>query len=110
MKKHYEVFLNLEQSPFVVETSSYKFYFSSAFNESRFLEGVDEFVETQRLRLQARWKVKAMYNDFFMFAYYAQIEKRGFRIIVSDTGEVFDSCEKVVFASRPVIMKPYGER
>lgn len=74
------VYQDLEESNYYMLCEGLKFYFSSEFNETRFLNNVDDYIKMETLKMQNRYKVKSNWSLLLAIAYYKKIEKRGFRI------------------------------
>ena len=72
--------INDKNNNFYLDIGKIRIYFSSEFNQKRFLSGYKEYIEEENNKLEARYHVKIVANYYFLFAYYKKIEKRGFRI------------------------------
>lgn len=81
------VYLDLNESQYRYDYEGITFYFSSKFNETRFLKGVDDFIKMESLKLSNRYKIKCNFNLFLGLSYYKKIEKRGFRV-ETDSGKI----------------------
>ena len=89
------VYLDLNESIYSINYEGLTFYFSSSFNETRFLNNVDNFVKMESLKMTNRYNVKANWNLLLMISYYKKIEKRGFRI-ETDSGRIKPN--EIIFA------------
>lgn len=78
-----EIYHNIEKSPFIVEKNNYKFYFSSLFYKNKFENNVDEFVCSEVLKFNQKYKVTSSekLEVMIMLLLYRKIEKRGFYVI-----------------------------
>lgn len=90
----YGVCYNLKQSPYDVEYSGYRFFFSTYTNEKKFIEKVriKELWLTDSLSRRFHFAVDA--SIIAIFQLYNQIENRGF-YVVSVTGEEFESLDDI---------------
>lgn len=89
------VYLDLNESTYSINYEGLTFYFSSTFNETRFLNNVDNFVKMESLKMTNRYNVKANWNLILLISYYKKIEKRGFRI-ETDSGRI--NPNEIIFA------------
>lgn len=71
---------NLIKSDYKYNKGVLTFYFSSKFYLEKFKTGVDEFVENEKRKFDAKYKVDIDLINYFMVAFYKRIEKRGFLI------------------------------
>lgn len=58
----------------------FTFYFSSRLYLEKFKNNVDEYVENESRKINAKYNVNVDLNNYFMVAFYSKIEKRGFLI------------------------------
>lgn len=80
------VYNDINDSNYYVELDKLKIYFSSEFNRERFLNGYENYVKEENLKIQNKYKINIRANYYLLFAYYRKIEKRGFRIVNKMTG------------------------
>lgn len=71
---------NLNKSNYKILKGEFIFYFSSKFYLEKFTNEVDEYVENESRKIRAKYKVDINLINYFMVAFYKQIEKRGFLI------------------------------
>lgn len=57
-----------------------KFYFSSEFNLRRFKENICKFTFEENQKFVNKYKVNIDLIDYFVFSFYENIEKRGYKI------------------------------
>lgn len=90
----YGVCYNLHDSPYNLEYSGYKFYFSTYTNEKKFIEKarIKELWLTDSLSRRFHFNVDA--SLIAIFQLYNQIENRGF-YVVAVTGQEFESLDDV---------------
>lgn len=76
--KKYQVFLNLEESPFIIDMApDLQFRFSSEFNFNRYNDRVYDFITEQTARFTARHGIETDFDYLYAVAFYRAIEKRG---------------------------------
>lgn len=76
---------NLIKSDYKYNKGVLTFYFSSKFYLEKFKTGVDEFVENEKRKFDAKYKVPINLYYYFMVVFYKKIEKRGFLVKYKDT-------------------------
>lgn len=76
-----KVYNDINDSNYYVEFDKIKIYFSSEFNKERFLNGYENYVKEENLKIQNKYKINIIATYYLLFAYYRKIEKRGFRIV-----------------------------
>lgn len=76
-----KVYYDIEKTPFIVERYGYTFYFTSLFNQNRFLNGVKNYIKEENLKNQSKYKVNIDFYKMLAVAYYLRIEKRAFKVI-----------------------------
>lgn len=81
-----KVYNDINDSNYYVELDKIKIYFSSEFNKERFLNGYENYVKEENLKIQNKYKINIIANYYLLFSFYKRIEKRGFRIINKVTG------------------------
>ena len=81
MKTSRKIYLKLNESPYVYEKYGIKFYFSSEFYMNKFKQGLREFIDSENMKLEIRYKSPLNAQLYFMLVFYKKIEKRGYRII-----------------------------
>lgn len=78
------IFLDLHYSDINVKLKGYTFIFSSKVYARKFKENYKKYIDTERLKLEKRFKSKIVNDDLFLINYYKLIEKRGFLIYYKD--------------------------
>ena len=81
------VFNNLAESFYRVEMHGVRFYFSSRFNQQRFMARLQENRKIQAERFERRYHVRMTNYTLADILLYRSIEKRGFRIVDEMGGE-----------------------
>ena len=72
--------LNIKESKYCVMKYGLIFYFSSELYFNKFTNNVDNFVITESLKMQNKYKINSNLELYFALSYYKKIEKRGFFI------------------------------
>lgn len=89
---------DLNESNYITKINDYIFYFSSAFNQDRFLTGYQDFIKEEINKLKARYHVNIDIKDYLMVVYYKKIEKRGFKILTYNTNnDIIELREDFIF-------------
>lgn len=87
------VIRDVTQTPYIAEIPSKRaesinmnmvFKFSSLFNQTRFIDGFKEYIETETLKLNTRYNVKFDIYDDLALSYYKKIEKRIYGVEYKD--------------------------
>ena len=91
------VFLNIEESNYILEKDGLRFYFSSEFNKNRFKFRVDDYILEETLKLHNKYKIKANYSLILLLSFYRKIEKRGWRVEFDD-GKILNE-NSIIFAT-----------
>lgn len=71
---------NLNKSNYKYKRGDITFYFSSKFYLDKFANNVNDYVEMESRKINAKYKVDINLILYFMVAFYKKIEKRGFLI------------------------------
>ena len=80
MKTARGVYTNISESEYKLIVNGLVYYFSSMFYLNKFKNNVKEFVETETLKFNHKYKVQMSLDLYFTICYYKQVEKRGFLI------------------------------
>lgn len=72
--------LNLKESEYYFKYKGLRFYFSSEFYKNKFITEVENYIETETLKIQVKYNININFDILFMISLYKKIEKRGFRI------------------------------
>ena len=71
---------NLNKSNYKYNKGIITFYFSSKLYLEKFKNNVDDYVEMESRKINAKYKVDINLYYYFMVVFYSKIEKRGFLI------------------------------
>lgn len=82
--KKYEVFNDLNESPFIYYYGNIKFYFSSRFYLEKFISDHVKFLKDESLKLNIKFKSNIDASLMILLLLYRKIEKRGFKITIKD--------------------------
>lgn len=74
------IFLDLKESEYSYTTDGFTFYFSSKKYLEKFKNNVEDYVEYECLKLDAKYNTRNYFRTYFLFSYYKKLEIRGFRI------------------------------
>lgn len=72
--------LDINKSDLTIEECGFRFYFTSLFNQKRFKEGFQEYINTENLKFKIKYKVNVDLTKVFLLSFYKRIEKRGFKV------------------------------
>lgn len=70
----------LEDSPFFLRIDDFMFYFSSSFYKNKFENGYKEYIRSETLKLNVRYKMIVDADEMLLLSFYKMIEKRGFKV------------------------------
>lgn len=70
----------LEDSPFFLRIDDFMFYFSSAFYQKKFEDGYKEYIRSETLKLNVRYKMIVYADEMLLLSFYKTVEKRGFKV------------------------------
>lgn len=87
------IYLDLAESTIWYRVGTYKFYFSSDYYRKKFINLVDNMVNTEKRKLEIRFHINVLDFDFLLFYVYSKIETRGFYI--------YDVVKKVYIENLP---------
>jgi len=74
------IYYDLTESEYIYKLKDYKFYFSSSLYMNKFINGVNNYVKIEKLKMKQRLKVDFDITEILCISYYKKIEKRGFYI------------------------------
>ena len=74
------IFLDLKESNYSYTTDGFTFYFSSIKYLEKFKSNVENYVNYECLKLDAKYNIRNYFRTYFLFSYYKNLESRGFRI------------------------------
>lgn len=87
------IFLDLKESNYCYTTDGFTFYFSSKKYLEKFKNNVEDYVEYECLKLDAKYNIRNYFRTYFLFSYYKKLETRGFRIVDRiENKEISESC------------------
>lgn len=75
------IYLNLDESTYILKKHGLILFFSSKFYLEKFTENIDNFIKSETLKLQNKYKINVNFEIFLTISYYKKVEKRGFKII-----------------------------
>lgn len=84
MKTRGGVFYNLAESDFTIKRNDYEFKFSSELHKNKFITGVEEFIETENSKINAKYGLKGDFAEYLSIIYYKRVERRGFYVTYKD--------------------------
>ncbi len=70
----------LEDSPFFLRMNDFMFYFSSKFYKDKFEKEYKEYIRSETLKLNVRYKMIVDADEMLLLSFYKMIEKRGFKV------------------------------
>ena len=71
----------LEDSPFFLRMNDFMFYFSSKFYKDKFEKEYKEYLRSETLKLNVRYKMIVDADEMLLLSFYKMIEKRGFKVM-----------------------------
>ena len=74
------VYYELDTSPFFLRIDNFMFYFTSKFYMEKFNNGYKEYVRSETLKLNVKYRMIVYADEMLLLSYYRQIEKRGFKV------------------------------
>lgn len=78
------VVYDLKKSEYYTLFRGWKFYFSSQFYQGKFENRLQEYLESQKVKIWSMYKTHLLIEGldrFLAVSLYQQIEKRGFRVL-----------------------------
>ena len=89
---------DLNNSNFITKLDNWVYYFSSKFNQDRFLNGYYEFITSELNKLYARYHVKIDIHEYLTLVYYKKIEKRGFKVLTyNENNDIIEIQDNYIF-------------
>ena len=70
----------LDDSPFFLRYEDFMFYFSSSFYKKKFEEGYKEYIRSETLKLNVKYKMIVYADEMLLLSFYKMTEKRGFKV------------------------------
>lgn len=70
----------LEDSPFFLRIDDFMFYFSSSFYKNKFENEYKEYIRSETLKLNVRYKMIVDADEMLLLSFYKMVEKRGFKV------------------------------
>lgn len=77
MKTRRNIYLNLEESPYITKFNDFKFSFSSKFYQNKFEETLVDYIKSESEKFKNKYAVNINLTDLLAFNLYRKIEKRG---------------------------------
>ena len=74
------VIYELDNSSFLVRVDNFMFYFSSLFYKNKFLSGYEDYIRSETLKLNSKYKMIVYADEMLLLSFYKMIEKRGFKV------------------------------
>ena len=75
---------DLNNSNFITKLDNWVFYFSSLFNQDRFISGYGKYIVEETNKLYAKYHIKIDIHEYLTLVFYKKIEKRGFKVLTYD--------------------------
>lgn len=91
----YEVFQNIEESPYFIDKYGFRFYFSSKVYLEKFKNRLDNFIEIEKIKLKNRYKYEIFSLNKLVVAFYCKIESRGFRVYLLKDGKEIERLKQL---------------
>lgn len=88
---------DLNKSTYILKVFDYQFFFSSAFNLTRFHSGYEQFIKEENYKLKAKFHVNADITKYLLVAFYKKIEKRGFKVLTCKNNDIIELQEDYIF-------------
>lgn len=82
---------DLSRTDYIAYYGDLKFYFSSLLYKNKFKKGVNDFVRKYMFYFQKKFLLNINAEYFLAISFYKSIEKRGFRVENTLTGEFVNS-------------------
>ena len=86
------VYQNIFESNYYYDYKSYRLYFSSLFNKTRFIDRIEAYIQDENIKNSNKYCVKIDLTNYLIIVLYKKLEKRGFRVynldneLISDNG------------------------
>ena len=80
MKTTRGIYLNLKESEYYCNLKGLTFYFSSKQYLEKFINNVENYINTETMKMKVKYNIIISLDLFFMLSFYKKIEKRGFRV------------------------------
>lgn len=107
MKTINDIYLDLKESDYCINLNGITFYFSSKVYAKKFKNNVHNFVESETLKLEQKYKVDISFKAYLQIVFYKKIEKRGFRIKIFN--KEFSEKDIIIFTNVLEKSKDYAE-
>ena len=88
---------DINKSEYHSRVNNYDYYFSSVFNQRRFVNNYDYFVEEETNKLKAKYKVNIDIYDYLVMVFYKKIEKRGFKVLIHKDNDIIEVKEDYIY-------------
>lgn len=87
------IYLDIKESTIWYKVGKYKFYFSSNYYRRKFINSVENLIKVEKRKLELRFHIDILDEDFLLLYVYSKIETRGFYI--------YDIAKKVYIENLP---------
>lgn len=92
------VIYDIEESDYFYKINNLKFYFTSVFNQRRFINNFKYYVKEETFKLQSKYHINIDITNYLLVAFYKKIEKRGFKVLAYyPNGAIIELKEDYVF-------------
>lgn len=80
MRTYYGSFTDINESDIIAIFGNYRFYFTTNFNKTKFIENVEYFTRLEEVKITNRYGIEIDLRDYLAIWYYKKVQKRGFRV------------------------------
>ena len=80
MKTKRGIYNDLDESKYIYSLGSLTFYFSSKFYMEKFKNEYKEYVKSEKIKIQLKYKCTLNGDEMILLNLYKSIEKRGFKV------------------------------
>ena len=95
----------LDSEDFFFVYKNLKFYFSSEFNLRRFKDKVCKFTYDENEKFINKYKINIDLIDFFLFSFYENIEKRGYKILDMENNTLIVNSKNINVSFRAILLE-----
>lgn len=88
---------DLNNSKYNLRVENYEFFFSSAFNLTRFHNGYDKYVKEENIKIKIKFHVNIDLTSYLLVSFYKKIEKRGFKVLTYKNNDIIELQEDYIF-------------
>lgn len=94
----------LDSEDYFFVYNNLKFYFSSEFNLRRFKEKVCKFTYDENEKFVNKYGINIDLIDYFLFSFYENIEKRGYKILDMEKGALIVNSKNINVSFRAILL------